>query len=148
VPAEQRVGRHDWIQFEETAPSDRHCSPCQLPTLRVGEYQSAASQSATEHPVLGLQIVDGFSLLALYPTGAAGDQIAQERGSPSHRSIFAGRSIGVNRYILARLSFRTVRQPPTYRDHRRPTPQSAGAELTRYRWQSHCRGLFQLPIAA
>ena len=38
--------------------------------------------------------------------------------------------------------------PPTYRDHRRPAPQSAGAEVTRYRWQSHCRGLFQLPVTA
>jgi hypothetical protein len=28
------------------------------------------------------------------------------------------------------------------------TPESQGAELKRYGWQTHCRGLYQTPIAA
>jgi hypothetical protein len=28
------------------------------------------------------------------------------------------------------------------------TPESKGAELKHYRWQKHCRGLYQTPIAA
>jgi hypothetical protein len=28
------------------------------------------------------------------------------------------------------------------------TPESKGAELKHYRWQKHCRGLHQTPIAA
>jgi len=28
------------------------------------------------------------------------------------------------------------------------TPESKSANLTRYHWQSHCRGLYQTPIAA
>lgn len=38
--------------------------------------------------------------------------------------------------------------PPEFRDHRRPAPRSASAGITPYRWQSHCRGLFQLPATA
>ncbi len=38
--------------------------------------------------------------------------------------------------------------PPALRDKHRPGQRSAGIALTPYRWQSHCRGLFQLPIAA
>jgi len=28
------------------------------------------------------------------------------------------------------------------------TPESTGADFKGYRWQTHCRGLFQTPIAA
>ncbi len=39
-------------------------------------------------------------------------------------------------------------RPPALRDRRRPAPRFASTGITRYRWQSHCRGLFQLPMAA
>lgn len=39
-------------------------------------------------------------------------------------------------------------RPPARRDQHGPAPRSASAGIAPYRWQAHCRGLFQLPVTA
>ena len=79
VPAQQRVGRDDRVQFEARLTSNGLGFSRQQRPLGVSEPNPPPTQPLFEPPVLSLQEVDGNQLVAIDPA-SQNHQHERERG--------------------------------------------------------------------
>ena len=68
MPREQRVRRHNRVQFTQHLASQFLRLSCQPPALVIGETQSLTLELLPEHPIFLLQKFDDLQLLLVDPT--------------------------------------------------------------------------------
>ena len=73
MPAKQCVGRDNRIDREQALPAHGLCRKGEPSPLRIGKPKSFGSELLTEDTILGLEIIDGFLLVSVYPAGERRD---------------------------------------------------------------------------